>query len=343
MRLAVLFNKNNDGPDRILHAVAENLSLAFRRHEIISHSLFGAGFFKNQTLVVDADSSYYGDDYKRKVKDAVISLYHAGADRFITVGGDGLAAYVADALITHCEQSGKPVPPLAGVAAGTANVGPIVSIPADKISSLDIENSYIVPTGGVAVYDGDKRLGFAFNDAVIGNTFLGTLGKDVVNLSVEAMAVYGRQEAMRPGEIIATEAFSITSDGSVLCRVEEFPVDTIKQIIVSPLQFDRLYGRAIMGQLIKGAYRPDVAALVISDRILVAFGDDANQSRCSTVRQLVFDAYERIELHGLGPHAHIIIDGNPYVRQTDQVAFSYLPKVIPVWRANGVGLDHESR
>ncbi|MDD3996422.1 MAG: hypothetical protein PHH86_01775, partial [Sphaerochaetaceae bacterium] len=62
MRLAVLFNKNNDGPDRIPHAVAENLSLAFRRHEIISHSLFGAGFFKNQTLVVDADSSDYGED-----------------------------------------------------------------------------------------------------------------------------------------------------------------------------------------------------------------------------------------------------------------------------------------
>ncbi|MDD4763350.1 MAG: diacylglycerol kinase family protein, partial [Sphaerochaetaceae bacterium] len=278
--------------------------------------------------------------YKKNIKDAVQTLCIAHSDVFITVGGDGLAAYVADALITWTEESGLSTPPIAGIAAGTANVGPIVSIPIDKVSMLIPGTGSIVPTGAVAVYDGDRRLGFGFNDIVIGNTFLGTIDGITCNLSVTAMVGQGNQVIVIPGEHIASKDFSIAINDKVVVKPSDIPSEKVKQIVVSSLQFDRLYGRAIMGDLIKGTYQNDTAALIISDKILVTFNSHEDEKRLATIHQLVFKSPENITLTGLGPDAHVIIDGNPYVREYDSITFSYKPNSIPVWQINQGSVRH---
>ena len=332
MRIAVLFNKNSASASSL--TVADDLLVTCS--DLVAHSLLWCPYQKPRG---GRGRCFFLSDYSRGSR-AVHTL--VWWQRFVTVGGDGLAAYVADALRTACIERSLEGIPLLGVAAGTANVGPIVSVPAHSVNHIRPEEGFTIPTGAVEAFDGADHLGYGFNDVVVGDTLLGTVDGKTVNVSVEALVREGRNRVQRPGGRIAGGDFAISVNGVWVCRPGDLGPADVKQIVASSLQFDRLYGRAVTGALMRGAYERDVAALVLSDRFLVSAFDEGQQNTgLQALRQLTFTVGERVTLSGLGPDAHVVVDGNPYIRGNGEISFAYVPDVVRVWRIEGVRLRKE--
>jgi hypothetical protein len=340
MRIAVIFNKfDGHGEDR-LEAIAADLIRAFQGNTLYCHAAFGAEYLGSTSHVIGLPSIRVGStlDYVGVLHDVVRQLLEINPDRLITVGGDGLAAYVADALISICGEAGFPVPPILGIAAGTANVGPIVSIPQETVGSLQHARGYMVRTGGIQVLDGGEHVAYGFNDVVIGDTLLATRLGSVVNISAVDLAMNGRKVEKLPGQRITSQVFSLSLNGKNLELGSADPC-RIKQIIVSSLQFDDFYGRAITGALCRGAFEKDTAALALLDQVAVQVRNDSDSAPVlSGAWHLVFRAGDVIQMEGLGEDAHLIIDGNPFVRKCESVSFIYRSGLIPVWRLDGVKL-----
>ncbi|MFH2114415.1 MAG: hypothetical protein ABIJ86_07905 [Spirochaetota bacterium] len=340
MRIAVMFNRSSGLGDRLLDGVAKDLVKAFKGHRLFASAGFGADRLGSscRTVGVPSVRASSANEYTTALKEAVGRLVKESPDRFITVGGDGLAAYVADALIVRCEESGLDIPPVLGIAAGTANVGPIVSLPPSYVGSLRIDQGYVVRTGAVEVLDGEEHVGFGFNDVVIGDTLLSTHLGSMVNISAVELARNGLKMEKKPSDRIASKSFSISINGGAVKYNSRDP-SSIKQIILSSLQFDDFYGRAITGTLCRAMSGADHAALALCDQVVVAMDEAGDHAPSLTgLQHITFKAGDRVTLGGLGEDAHIIIDGNPFIRQHDTLTFIYRPRLIPVWRVEAVHL-----
>ena len=110
-----------------------------------------------------------------------------------------------------------------------------------------------VAIDAIAVSDENGFLGLGFNDVILADTFLGTEGGVCRNLSVEELLLRGRRMATTVGDRITTDGFSVLVNGEPRAFNRSVP---IAQIVISPLQFDRLYGRAIFGALCHGDRLP---------------------------------------------------------------------------------------
>ena len=97
--------------------------------------------------------------YFAAIKARVKALVDAGAERFVSVGGDGTATYLRNAMY----ELGINLPIL-GVAAGTANVGPIVSVTLEQLEGHHISETKEVCYDGIAAYVADQFVSLAFND-----------------------------------------------------------------------------------------------------------------------------------------------------------------------------------
>ncbi len=329
MRVAVIFNRNSSS-DNILHAkIGNRLAVVLRHHQAVVHEQYGAGYLPEAAYRI-LETQTAGADYKAMLRQAVLDLLAYQPEFFITVGGDGLAAYVAEVLITQ----GGPLRtyatvPILGIAAGTANVGPIVSIRPDQLQELDLDALKRIPAGAVQVLDGGQVVGYGFNDVIIGNSLLATIEGETVNISVEELVRYDRKVVIRPGTHIAGDGFQVLLNGSPVA-MEGYPKpEHIKQIVVASLQFDRLYGRAIMGALVRGGYEGHVAAIGLCDRVIVDSepSPDADQV-FTTMRQLTFTEGDSVVIGSLAEDAHLVIDGNPYLRRYDQLTFHYIPGLV---------------
>ncbi|MDD3366784.1 MAG: hypothetical protein PHS67_05950, partial [Sphaerochaetaceae bacterium] len=137
------------------------------------------------------------------------------------------------------------------------------------------------------------------------------------------------------GQKIVDKTFTITTNGQIT-KVKNSK--EIKQIIVTSLQFDQLYGRAIFGALCLGKERGPMAAIGLSNRVIV----DADfvhwsEPEFTTIQHLVFTPNQEITLCNLGEDAHIVIDGNPYLRKSQKISFRLLPAVLKVLRSHRKG------
>jgi hypothetical protein len=254
-------------------------------------------------------------------------------DVLVTVGGDGLASYAADVII-RCRAKGRNIPML-GIAAGTANVGPVVSFSGDELEGLRWEDLESIDVDGVEVSDDGLHLGYGFNDIVLGDTFLATVGGETKNISVTAMVSDNTSQVKTPGTNMVSRDFSVRL-GEKTIPLGEGP-EEIRQIIVSPLQFDRRYGRAVMGALCCGE-GPGLAALALAGRVIVD-SDPGSWEEPSfvTVRHLLFNKDELLSLRGLGEDAHIVIDGNPFIRRGDVLYFRSAAGAVSVLKKRKEG------
>ena len=158
-----------------------------------------------------------------------------------------------------------------GIAGGTANVGPIVNVEPGSLKDFDPSRLNYVDTGAIKVTVGYKHIGYGFNDVVIRNTFLGTIDGKMVNISVESMVKKGEKVAVTPASDITTDRFSISKNGNPVKNSISRPA----QIIVSPLDNDNFYGRAIAGILCMSAYSPLKAAIALFDQVIVKPENDS--------------------------------------------------------------------
>lgn len=320
MRIAVLFSPEAGGNSKY-QRIGEILSKRLSSHEIFTCKGFCGEYYLPNAGLVSYDTA---DDYKSSIANMSEALIESAPELFICVGGDGLAAYVAD---TFTKMGSKT--PLMGVAGGTANVGPITSVRPESLKYFDPMDLKLASAGAVRVKNGKIHIGYAFNDAVIGNTFLGTIDGNMTNLSVEALLNDNSKIAQTPSCDITTGDFKIYKNG----KPKKFSISNPGQIIVSPLEVDNFYGRAITGALCFSAYLPQKAAIGLFDEVLInAGGNNTAPEQFAKAEHLLFGPGDQVSITGLSPKAHIVIDGNPYLRQEDIITFEYIPGLINIAR-----------
>lgn len=262
--------------------------------------------------------------YVEDLRASVAAFAAWGADLLVCVGGDGLASYAADAMLG----SGRRMAML-GVAAGTINVGPIVSL-----SIEEVEKGGLTPFSVAAVevlVDG-RHVAYGFNDVVIGDTYLGTVDGRAASLSASALLERGEKvEAAPSGDITAAD-FSVFKNGKRLSPRLGRPA----QIIASPLGKREFFARAVTGALCNAPYMEGPAALALFNTVIVKAGaPERGIDSFLASEQLLFEPGDLVELRGLAAAGQLIIDGNPFARAGGTVGLKSVPGLVDVVKAGG--------
>ena len=265
------------------------------------------------SYVVPEETQGYFDAIKAKVK----AQADAGAERFVSVGGDGTATYVKNAMYELGINF-----PILGVAAGTANVGPIVSVTLEQLEGRHISEAKEVCYDGIAVYVKDKFISLAFNDLIVGDTFLGTINGQTCSLSVRALLERGAHPPVKPAEHIVTDGFVIERNGKELVPNREI----IRQIVLSPVAHESHYGRAVYGPVGKCDWCEKKGVIALCDYIAVSFEEDGTGvDRFSSTQYLIFGPNDQVALRGFTEDACLVCDGNPYFLPSDRFEVRYEP------------------
>ncbi len=267
-----------------------------------------------------------GNGYVQDIEDMVKHALQNDVDLFITAGGDGTASYVASAALKLKKDGSEPIRILS-YPAGTENIGPIVH-KLNNIKSNGLYDMKEVKLDAIEVSVGNDILGYGFNDVIIGNTYLGTMDGNVVNLDARALALEGKRERTPVSHKIVTDDFKVELNGE--------PVAVRKgviQICSSPLQFMSKVPHVVLGGLMFGVGYEHSATLALLDRNLT--DTDASNWDIHSVTNtthLCFDQNDTLKLSGFTYDAQIIIDGNPFVRTGDEITLRLRPwAVTALW------------
>ena len=271
---------------------------------------------KIKAVELDRAAKTEGNQYVQDINFMVNRCLKENVDVYITAGGDGTVSYVASSTIVNSHnRTFRPM--FIGFPAGTANAGPIVH----NLNKSDIKKLSMVKVDAIEVTDGDEIIGYGFNDVIIGDTFLGTVNSQIVNLSAKAMALLGKAEVTHPGKHITSESFKASLNGKAL----HIP-NKVHQICVSTLQFDKVDMRTIFGGLLNTVGDEHPAAAAFIDRVIVNSDPSTwNYRGAVSTTHVCFTEKDVLEISGLGDDAHIIIDGNPFIRKTDRLSFRIVP------------------
>ncbi len=331
MKAGILFGSTS-GTGEAMHAEAL-LSKAFRDRSVAvcSGRFGGTGDSASWTALGAQSGPGQGSGYLPELRSAVASLIAWGADILVCVGGDGLASYAADAMLASPRQV-----PLLGVAAGTINVGPIVTLGIDALAGLDLDALKLEKVSAVEVLLNHEHLAYGFNDIVIGDTFLGTLDGQTASLSVKALLESSTKAIKTPSPHITGPDFSVRKNGRAIPSGMRKP----SQIIVSPLGAREFYARAVTGVLCNAAHMRGSAGLALFDSVIVKFdGLEKGLSDFSACEQLLFGPGDLVEISGLTESGQIVVDGNPFFRTKDVVQFRVALDLVDVARLEPAGED----
>lgn len=261
------------------------------------------------------DYSREDDSYLGLLTAKVRALVEAGAECFACVGGDGTATYVRTILY----RMGLDLPML-GVAAGTANVGPIVSVSLEQLEGHTVREARPVDYDGVAVYAGDELISLAFNDVIIGDTFLATVEGKSCNVSVRELLNNGAIVPQSPSEDMVTVDFRVALNGRDVLPAGR----DIRQIIISSVAHESHYGRAVYGPIGKCDWSEKKGVIALCDHIAVSFEEnDAGTERFSSMQYLIFGPNDDVVLKGFTSKACLVCDGNPYLLNQDHICVKY--------------------
>ena len=315
MRIGVVVNPAA-GQGHKLQSVVSRLEADWSDQLLMAPAGPAAACFQKALLLPEPQGGYV-----EKIRRSVNALLEAGSDLLVTLGGDGTAAYAAEAVIAAGTRT-----PLMGIGLGTANVGPIVTLgaedPLPPVGSLRF-----VPTGSIAVLCGGKRVAAGFNDVVLGNTYLATVDGETITADGAALIHEGLVRPARPLVSVFTGGTRILKNGRPLAH----SLREAGQIIASPLEADRLYGRAIHGIFCYAPGSPTLGALTLSARPLVSYEpDERGFDAFAAEERLLFSAEDEITFTGLAPGTLAVCDGNPYEIDPSAVSLRYVPQEILV-------------
>ena len=313
MRIGVLINPSA-GHGHQARAVIERLEQNWQDHELLSVDGPAAGAFTRAVLLPEPAGGYVD-----KLFESVAALVAAGAEMIVTLGGDGTAAYAAEALGAR-----RKTVPLLGIGLGTANVGPIVTLsgddPVPAVESLRFEFG-----DAVEVLSGGSRIAAGYNDVVLGNTYLATVEGETVTADGEILLREGQVRRGKPLENVLGPAARIAKNGRLL----PVSLPAVSQIIAAPLAEDRLYGRAVHGIYCYAPDSPTLGALTLSARPLVSYEpDDRGFDAFAPEERLLFSAADEIAISGLDPRVLAVCDGNPWPIRDGSVTLHYVPQDV---------------
>lgn len=279
-----------------------------------------------ENVITATDFEPRGTGYVQDIEDMVEHALKNDVDLFITAGGDGTASYVASAAIKLQKEGSEPIRILS-YPAGTENIGPIVH-KLNNIKTNDLYGMKEVKLDAIEVSLGNHILGYGFNDVIIGNTYLGTLDGNVVNLDARALALEGRKKRTSVSHNIVTDDFKVELNG------ERMNIhNRILQICISPLQFMSKVPHVVLGGLMFGIGYDHAATLALLDRNLTDTEVSNWDIHCITnATHLCFDENDTLKLSGFTENAQIIIDGNPFVRTEEEITLRLRPwAVTALW------------
>ena len=266
--------------------------------------------------------------YLQRFEAALEMLLGQLPDVLVTVGGDGTAAYAADYLI----RTGRAVP-LYGIGTGTANVGPIVRF-SPEAEWPSPSKSKCITLGAMELMDGSgAHIAYAFNDAVIGNTFLGTKNGQTLTFDADALAARGELVPAKAASSISREGspLSVTLNGTPLTA----PPFQVAQLIAAPVEHDRYYGQSYTGLWCYTPGSPYHGAVFLSPTPVVSFDDpDAGFTKWLLGGQLLLSEGDILRIEGLKESICAIADGNPYRLPDGTVSIRYTPGKIKIYAGN---------
>ena len=315
MRIGIVVNPAA-GQGHRLRSVISRLEESWGDHALLAVAGPATACFRRARLLPEPVGGYV-----EKILGGVGALLKAGAELLVTLGGDGTAAYAAEAVIAAGQRT-----PLLGIGLGTANVGPIVTLGAeDPLPPAD--GLVLRPVGSIAVFSGGRRVAAGFNDVVLGNTYLATVNGETVTADGAALLQEGVVRPAKPLASVLTDRTRILKNGRPLPH----SLREAGQIIASPLEGDRLYGRAVHGIFCYAPGSPTLGALTLSARPLVSYEpDDRGYDAFAPEERLLFSAEDEITITHLAPETLAVCDGNPYGIADASVTLRYMPQEILV-------------
>ena len=269
-------------------------------------------------LTENSENGTWSNEYVENINKMVGFAVDNIVDVYITAGGDGTVSYVASSTILNSRN--KTFRPLfIGFPAGTANAGPIVK----RLGTGNISRLKMVKIDAIEVSDGETPIGYGFNDVIIGNSFLGTVNGEMKNFDAFAMAQRGEVKIVKPGTDITSGSFRASLNGNALDIKHD-----VRQICISTLQFDKFTMRAVFGGILNAVGFEHPAAAAFMDRVMVDSDQKTwNYKGSVSSTHVCFNENDSLKISGFGKDAQIIIDGNPFIRQTDELSFRIVPWV----------------
>lgn len=265
--------------------------------EVFNEVVTGPGKFGGDFLedVETIDVAF--DDFRNAIRNLTVELSKR-SDIIVSVGGDGTANLIATAIVDE----GLDIP-LMGIAGGTANVGPLIRFSLETVE----KPSHFELINCLRVCKDNECVGYAFVDAVFGDTFLGTLNEKMVNFSAEDFIKSGKKVPKRACDDIAKEL-------KVLKNGKEVPLKSrrVAQVVASPLNSSNFYiGKAITGILSWASFFESTGILVLSSRVIVdSYVSEADLDEPVLIEQILFGE-EMIEITGFNTGIYLVLDGNP--------------------------------
>jgi hypothetical protein len=317
MKIGVLFNEAAGGSSRFA-ACGRILVERLAGRELLTC----AGGFGGDILPAAKILPLPPLDYLGRISRAVESLIDAGTELLVCVGGDGFAASCAEVLIRHSIDL-----PLLGVAGGTANVGPLIGFNLQNLGSLDLGRCVERKIIALECSCGERSLGYAFNDVVIGDTFLGSLDGRMKNISLELFLATGEKREKRPARVITGPDFKVTKNG----EIRNSRLRAKQMVVAAPLNgIDFYRGKAVLGALCLAPWVDRNAVLAIADRSWIDTEASFEGENFTEIEHLLFGTGDIVEMQGFAPAGQIVIDGNPWRRESGHVILQSRPDAVRV-------------
>lgn len=256
-------------------------------------------------LGIDATVIASPDDASLDATSTTALLLAGDVDVLIGMGGDGTLCDIASVMLERGATA-----QLLGIGAGSANVGPLVSLLGSDIERLSLDDLEEGHVHGIDVDVSDAFVGTAFNDVVFGNTFFGT--RDGKRTDLDAAAkLAGEDRCADPETVCGPDTWIDKNKRRMLTNSD----NSIAQIIASPLNEGGDYaGKAISGLMCWGPYLGNHGVLAASSSVMVRTQlelADVIDAEPLRLAHLSFGKDDEITVGGMCSGAVLVMDGNP--------------------------------
>jgi predicted polyphosphate/ATP-dependent NAD kinase len=231
----------------------------------------------------------------------------SNVEALVVIGGDGTLADVAWA--TH-DLTGTP--PLLGIGAGTANVGPFITCQAADVVRLRDARLVTHEIDGLIAGANGTDLGLGFNDVVLDFTVLATVNGTMTTVSA-AEKMRGLNVPRDPQGVWTdrTRIVKRSARGETLIAQG----DQVETVIVG-LPDERFHGKAIAGGVLLTSLMNGAAGCLVCSHSLVRMQIDPEmylRSEPIVSRYVSLNEGEQIEGWGFREGAALCADGNPLI------------------------------
>ncbi|HLB70805.1 MAG TPA: diacylglycerol kinase family protein [Candidatus Methanoperedens sp.] len=251
-------------------------------------------------------------------------------DAILVIGGDGTMSDVAYGLYGTGADT-----PVIGIGAGSTNAGPLITEKAGRIEGIIPEDLTICEVGGIIAALNKKEIGLGFNDVVLGDTVLTTLGTKVIQVSAA--------EFMKGRKIHVSPSRAGTGDSEVFIIRQKTEIALIHkgefgQMFAAPIEA-RYLGKGLAGGVSLAAALGLPAGIAITSEPLINFSIEVKELLAMepvVTRYASFREGDEVVVRGLKEGTCLNIDGNPLalLGSDDEVSLGYIPSAVKMLKKN---------